>query len=35
MMFDEIGLVEYSGNSNKDLIVVEGSKDKELPGKPF
>ncbi len=27
MMFDEIGLVEYSGNSNKDLIVVEGSKD--------
>ena len=27
MVFDEIGLVEYSGNSNKDLIVVEGSKD--------
>lgn len=26
MMFDEIGLVEYTGNSNKDMIVVEGSK---------
>lgn len=27
MIFDEIGLVESSGNSVKDLIVVEGSKD--------
>jgi hypothetical protein len=26
MAFDEIGLVEYTGNSNKDMIVVEGSK---------
>ncbi|MEY4929378.1 MAG: hypothetical protein RI909_102, partial [Bacteroidota bacterium] len=27
MIFDEIGLVEYTGNTVKDLIVVEGSKD--------
>lgn len=26
MMFDEIGIVEYTGSSIKDLIVVEGSK---------
>ena len=27
MIFDEIGLIEFSGNGVKDLIVVEGSKD--------
>jgi len=27
MLFDEIGLVEYTGSNNKDQIVVEGSKD--------
>lgn len=27
MIFDEIGIVEYTGNNVKDLIVVEGSKD--------
>jgi Secretion system C-terminal sorting domain len=27
MVFDEIGLVEYTGNTVKDFIVIEGSKD--------
>lgn len=35
MIFDEIGLVEYFGNSVKDLIVVEGSKDNGVTWQTF
>jgi hypothetical protein len=35
MMFDEIGLVEYTGNSNKDMIVVEGSKNNGVTWETF
>ncbi len=35
MLFDEIGLVEFTGSNNKDFIVVEGSKDNGVTWEGF